>query len=185
MASQMPIMENDKTKTITAVLYAVGTFFAAGTLTGCTLEEAKETPTTPAAPVAITMPQSTPATTADKTTTDKEKPSENPPSTESAAPAMGMASPTAPLTPTPELDAKIAAAEKGSDKNAIAVAYAERGTFRMLDEKAGARIKYRKALADFRKALQSDPANAKAKKGLETIESIYQSMGMPVPQDTE
>jgi hypothetical protein len=173
-------MENDKTKTITAVLYAVGTFFAAGTLTGCTLEEAKETPTTPAAPVAITMPQTTPATTA-----DKEKPSENSPSTESAPPAMGMASPTAPLTPTPELDAKIAAAEKGSDKNAIAVAYAERGTFRMLDEKAGARIKYRKALADFRKALQSDPANAKAKKGLETIESIYQSMGMPVPQDTE
>ena len=96
---------------------------------------------------------------------------------------MGMAPPTAPLTPTPELDKKVTDAEKGSDKKAIAAAYAARGTFRMNDAAAGARVKYRKALADFRKALANDPANAEASTGLKTIEGIYQSLGRPVPQD--
>jgi hypothetical protein len=144
---------------------------------GCTLEEAKDAPATPAAPLAP-APAEPPVTSG-----THEAPAMPPASSGGTAPMMGMAPPTAPLTPTPELDAKIAAAEKGSDKKAIAAAYAARGTFRMNDTKAGARVKYRKALADFRKALAGDPANTEAKRGLETIEGIYQSMGRPVPQD--
>jgi hypothetical protein len=99
------------------------------------------------------------------------------------APMMGagMAPPTAPLTPSPDLDKKIAAAEKAGDKKAIAAAYATRGTFHMNDAKAGARVKYRAALDDYRKALQADPANAEAKANKQMIENIYKQMGRPVP----
>lgn len=98
------------------------------------------------------------------------------------APFAGMGgSPTAPLTPTPKLDEAIVSAEKGGDKKTIAVAYAERGTFRMNDDDAGARVKYRAALDDYRKALAADPANAEAKKNKQMIEDIYKSMGRPVP----
>jgi hypothetical protein len=98
-----------------------------------------------------------------------------------AAPFAGMAAPTNPLTPTPDLDSAIAAADKGTDKKAIAAAYAARGTFRMNDEKAGARVKYRAALEDYRKSLKADPANAEAKTNKKMIEDIYRSMGRPVP----
>lgn len=99
-------------------------------------------------------------------------------------PMMGgpmMGSPTAPLTPTPELDEAITTADKSGDKKQIATAYAARGTFRMNDEKAGARIKYRAALEDYRKALAADPSNKEAKDNKAMIENIYRSMGRPVP----
>jgi hypothetical protein len=98
------------------------------------------------------------------------------------APMMGGGSPTDPLTPTPDLDSKIADAEKSGKKPAIAAAYAERGTFRMNDAKAGARVKYRAALQDYRKALAADPTNAEAKANKDEIESIYKEMGRPIPQ---
>gem|GEM_PF-6608284 len=94
---------------------------------------------------------------------------------------MGGGNPTAPLTPTPELDKKIADAEKGGDKKVIAAAYAERGYARMTDDNAGARVKYRAALEDFRAALKLDPNNAEATKNKQMIEDIYRSMGRPVP----
>ncbi len=101
----------------------------------------------------------------------------------SGAPMMGMgSSPTAPLSPTPDLDAKIASAEKSGNKKAIAAAYAERGTFRENDEHAGARVKYRAALQDFRKALAADPNNVEAKTNKDEIESIYKQMGRPIPE---
>jgi hypothetical protein len=97
--------------------------------------------------------------------------------------AGGMAGdPNAPLSASPELDEKIAAAEKSKDKKAISAAYTERGAARMYDEKAGQRTKYRAALEDFRKALAADPTNKDAKASKETIESIYTSMGRPIPQ---
>ncbi|MDX1933690.1 MAG: hypothetical protein SFU56_13920 [Capsulimonadales bacterium] len=96
-----------------------------------------------------------------------------------AMPGMAMAS--APLTKTPELDQKIADAEKGKDKKKIAAAYAERGTFRMNDDAAGARVKYRAALEDYRKAQAADPGNAEAAGNKKMIEDIYKSMGRPVP----
>ncbi|MES2459090.1 MAG: tetratricopeptide repeat protein [Armatimonadota bacterium] len=90
--------------------------------------------------------------------------------------------PNAPLSASPELDKKIADADKGTDKKAISAAYTERGAARMYDEKAGAKIKYKAALEDFRKALAADPTNKDAKASKDTIESIYTSMGRPVPK---
>ena len=88
--------------------------------------------------------------------------------------------PNAPLTPTPGMDKKIAALQTG-DKVAYAEALADRGYARMTDENAGRKIKYREALADFNAALQADPNNAKARENKDTIESIYKSMGRPIP----
>jgi hypothetical protein len=85
------------------------------------------------------------------------------------------------LTPTPELDDAIAHAEKDGDKAKIGAAYADRGYVRMNDDAAGPKIKYRKALSDFKKALTADPKNEKATKAKKAIEDVYASMGMPVP----
>ncbi|MBC7806303.1 MAG: hypothetical protein H7145_09140 [Akkermansiaceae bacterium] len=107
-----------------------------------------------------------------------------PPGPAAGGPMMGGGGgdPMAPLTPTPELDKAIQAAEAKADKKSIAAAYASRGYSRMTDDNAGQRIKYRKALEDFRVALKNDPANAKAKQNMEVIEQIYTSMGRPIPQ---
>ena len=96
--------------------------------------------------------------------------------------AGGGGDPMAPLTPTPELDKAIQTAEAKGDKKAIGAAYASRGYSRMMDDDAGQRIKYRKALEDFRVALKNDPTNAKAKDNKAIIESIYTSMGLPIPK---
>ncbi|MBC8139206.1 MAG: hypothetical protein H8F28_25310 [Fibrella sp.] len=106
-----------------------------------------------------------------------------PPGPAMGGPMMsGGGDPMAPLTPTPELDKEIKAAEAKGDKKTIAAAYASRGYSRMTDDNAGQRVKYRKALEDFRVALKNDPANAKAKQNKAIIEEIYTSMGRPVPQ---
>lgn len=89
----------------------------------------------------------------------------------------------APLSPTPDLDARIAAAVKSGNKKAIGDAYTERGATRMYDDKAGMRVKYRKALADFREALKADPTNQTAKAAKDQIESIYRSLHRPIPAD--
>jgi hypothetical protein len=65
-----------------------------------------------------------------------------PPMAGGGAPFAGGAmggDPNAPISPSPELDKKIVAAEKSGDKKAIGVAYTERGAARLYDEKAGAR----------------------------------------------
>lgn len=89
------------------------------------------------------------------------------------------------LKPTPQLDAKIAEAEKKGDKKALGQALADRGYAKMMDEDAAPRVKYRAALADYRLALKADPNNAKAKENKKTIEDIYKSMGRPVPGEGE
>jgi PBP1b-binding outer membrane lipoprotein LpoB len=94
-----------------------------------------------------------------------------------AAPAANVAD----LTPTHELDDAIISAEKSGDKAKIGAAYADRGYVRMNDDAAGPKIKYRKALSDFKKALAADPKNEKATKAKKAIEDVYASMGMPVP----
>jgi hypothetical protein len=101
-------------------------------------------------------------------------------------PMAGAADPYAPLSKTPELDAKIAEAEKSGDKAALADAYVKRGMFRMRDDdKAGQRVKYRAALSDFRKALKIAGNNTDALAGKDQIESIYTGMGRPVPSEAE
>jgi len=89
--------------------------------------------------------------------------------------------PDSPLTPTPQLDKAIKDAAATNDKKVLAAALASRGYARMTDDAAGARVKYRKALEDFREALKNDPTNAKAKDNKVLIEGIYHSMGRPVP----
>ena len=133
-------------------------------LTGCSTNEAPADSATPAVPIS----------------NDKSTP---PPAPDSVpvAPFAGGGDAAAPLTPTPDLDKKVADAEKGSDKKALAAALAVRGTFRMNDDKAGAKVKYRAALDDYRKALAADPKNEEASKSKKMIEDIYTSMGRPIP----
>ncbi|WP_395094336.1 hypothetical protein [Armatimonas sp.] len=101
-------------------------------------------------------------------------------------PTADATDPFAPLSKTPELDKKIADAEKSGDKTALANAYSKRGMFRMRDDdKAGQRVKYRGALADFRKALKTDPKNVEALAAKSEIESIYTGMGRPIPSEAE
>lgn len=46
----------------------------------------------------------------------------------------------------------------------------------------GQKVKYRMALADFRKVLKVDPKNKVAKSNFDMLVNIYKSMGRPVPQ---
>ena len=161
---------------------------------GCTLQEAKDAasptpvvPIMPAAPVAQTAPPTMPAAPLPLTPGGPQPADSNNPGGPlrggpmMGGPMAGGAGPNAPLTPTAEMDKKIVEAEKGGDKKAVAVAYAARGTFRMNDSAAGARIKYKSALDDYRKALKADPTNAEAKDSKAMIESIYKSMNRPIP----
>jgi len=154
---------------------------AAALLAGCTLQEAKDTTSPTPAPDTGPPPAATAPSAAGGEPTMQAGGPGGP--IMGGAPMMGggMAPPTAPLTATPELDKKVAAAEKGGDKKVLAAAYATRGTARMNDAKAGPRVKYRAALSDYRKALQADPTNAEAKANKEMIENIYKQMGLPIP----
>jgi uncharacterized small protein (DUF1192 family) len=101
------------------------------------------------------------------------------------APAAGGSSDLS-LLDTSELDARIRkAAEKAkasgasaADKKAAAEAYLARGNEFY---SAGKPQLYKYALADFREVLKYDPDNSEAKEKVDTIVSIYQSMGRPVP----
>jgi hypothetical protein len=101
------------------------------------------------------------------------------------APAAGGSSDLS-LLDTSELDARIRkAAEKAkasgasaADKKAAADAYLARGNEFY---SAGKPQLYKYALADFREVLKYDPDNSEAKEKVDTIVSIYQSMGRPVP----
>lgn len=142
-------------------------------LAGCSPEKPATSSDTTAAPPAKPIVAATP----------EAAPSPDAPA---AGPMAGATDPYAPLSKTPELDKKIADAEKKGDKKAMAAAYAERGMFRMKDDdKAGQRVKYRAALSDFRKALKLDPANGDGQFGKEQIEGIYTGMGRPVPSEAE
>src|SRR5256714_2326928 len=91
------------------------------------------------------------------------------------------------LVDTAELDARIKkAAEKAkapgasaADKKAAAEAYLARGN---VYYSAGQPRLYKYALADFRQVLKYDPENDEAKGKVGTIESIYKSMGRPIPE---
>ena len=104
-----------------------------------------------------------------------------------AAPASADSASERSLVNTSELDARIKkAAEKAkasgasaADKKAAAEAYLARGN---VYYSAGQPRLYKYALADFRQVLKYDPENEEAKGKVDTIVSIYQSMGRPVPE---
>ena len=177
-------------RTMTAAAVVAGALFAAASLftTGCDPKPADSgTPAAPygnaaPSPSASPAPAEAPPVAANVPAMAGGAPSSSAPGGPvGAAPFMGMGDPTAPLTATPAMDKAIADAEKGTDKKAIAAAYTARGIFRMNDDKAGARVKYRASLDDYRAALKADPTNADAKKNKEMIEGIYKSMGRPIP----
>jgi hypothetical protein len=102
-----------------------------------------------------------------------------------AAPGAGAAA--KPPVETPELDAKIEKAEakakaagaSDADKKAAAAAYFERADF-FRDQ--GMPALYKFALRDYRIGLRYDPTAAEARKKMDEIIAIYQSMGRPVPE---
>ena len=86
------------------------------------------------------------------------------------------------LTPTPDLDAKIAKLQKGGgSKKELSFLYTQRAIRRMMDAQASPHVKYPAALEDFRTAVKLDPTNKEAVNNKNLIESIYRSMGRPIP----
>lgn len=64
----------------------------------------------------------------------------------------------------------------------LAEAHLAQGESLMYNESLPPRMKYPQALRAYRKVLQYDKTNKKAQEQITTIESIYKSMGRPVPQ---
>jgi tetratricopeptide (TPR) repeat protein len=75
------------------------------------------------------------------------------------------------------------AAPKDAELNAaLADAHLKYGDSFMFNENLPPRQKYRPALKQYRQVLTYDPANKDAKTKINTIETIYKQMGMPIPQ---
>lgn len=67
-------------------------------------------------------------------------------------------------------------------KKALADANLAKGDAFMYDDSQPPRVKYPTALRSYREVLKYDKDNKKAQANIATIESIYKSMGRPVPQ---
>jgi len=89
-----------------------------------------------------------------------------------------------------EHDAAVAALEAAAKaspkdaalKKALGEAHLAAGDFYYTNEKLPPFRKYPAALRSYRKVLEFDKDNAKAKANIATIEGIYKQMGRPVPQ---
>ena len=64
----------------------------------------------------------------------------------------------------------------------LSEAYTLKGDSSMYNEAAPPRQRYPEALRAYRKAVENDKDNEKAKKNIALIEGIYKQMGRPVPQ---
>lgn len=81
------------------------------------------------------------------------------------------------------LDAALKTAPKDAEvRKGLADAHLAYGDHYMYNESMPPRMKYPSALREYRKVLEFDKENKKAKEGIATIEGIYKSMGRPVPQ---
>jgi hypothetical protein len=67
-------------------------------------------------------------------------------------------------------------------KPALSLAYLAYGEDWMYKKGVPPFERYPAALRNFRKAIDADPSNRKAKDHVNTLEGIYKSMGRPVPQ---
>jgi tetratricopeptide (TPR) repeat protein len=67
-------------------------------------------------------------------------------------------------------------------QKALSEAYTGKGDIAMNNAALPPRQKYPEALRAFRKAVELDKENKKAKDSIEMIEGIYKQMGRPVPQ---
>jgi len=75
-----------------------------------------------------------------------------------------------------------AASGGASVRAALADAHLKYGDSYFTNEKLPPRQKYRPALMQYRQVLKYDKANKDATAKIKLIESIYKSMGMPIPQ---
>jgi tetratricopeptide (TPR) repeat protein len=73
-------------------------------------------------------------------------------------------------------------AKAGAPNQPLADAHVLLGNAYMYEDSLPPFRKYPSALRQFRKALEYDKENKKAKANIATIEGIYKSMGRPVPQ---
>jgi tetratricopeptide (TPR) repeat protein len=81
------------------------------------------------------------------------------------------------------LDAEYKKNPKNAElKTALGDAHTAHGDFFMNNDGMRPMIKYPGALRAYRKAVEIDPNQKKAKENIATIEGIYKSMGRPVPQ---
>lgn len=80
-----------------------------------------------------------------------------------------------------ETDAKPSQSKASAEDKAKAAKLAKEGTTVMTDASKTPKEKYPAALELYRKALALDPDNEEAKSSKAMIESIYKSMGKPVP----
>ena len=81
------------------------------------------------------------------------------------------------------LDAEYKKSPKAAEvKTALISTLMGKGDSLMNDPNVPPRMKYPGALRAYRRVVELDPANAKAKSQISTIEGIYKSMGRPVPQ---
>lgn len=80
------------------------------------------------------------------------------------------------------LEAAYAKSKTAALKTSLAEAHVANGNSFMYNEALPPFQRYPNALRQFRKALEYDKENAKAKSNIATIEGIYKSMGRPVPQ---
>lgn len=81
------------------------------------------------------------------------------------------------------LESAVKAAPKDvAVKNAMVEALLGNGDTYMYDEKLPPFKKYPAALKSYRRVLEFDKTNQKAKDNVAMIEGIYKSMGRPIPQ---
>lgn len=81
------------------------------------------------------------------------------------------------------LEAEMKKAPKNAAlKPALSDAHTAYGESLMFNKELPPFRKYPGALRQFRKAVEYDPKNQKAKAQIATIEGIYKSMGRPIPQ---
>ena len=81
-----------------------------------------------------------------------------------------------------QLDAAYKAKPTPSLKKALADANLAKADAFMNDASAPPRVRYTTALRSYREVLKYDRDNKKAQDNIATIESIYKSMGRPIPQ---
>lgn len=102
-------------------------------------------------------------------------------------PGGGAMKPDAPDQP---MDEKVAEARAAYDKNpgdaaakkALVEVTLQNAQFYMYKSPLPPNQKYPKALKGYREVLALDPSNAQASDSIAMIESIYKSLGKPVPE---
>ena len=112
------------------------------------------------------------------------------PAQDKGGPAMPQSGAMSPDAPDQPLDEKVAEARTAYEKNptdaaakkALIDATLQNAQFYMYKSPLPPNQKYPKALKGYKEVLKLDPSNAQASDSIAMIESIYKSLGKPVPE---